>query len=245
MDSQAIWRARKHQAQTQGTTAGGLVQVRLEALIKKMVSGWPRRGKSVLVMNGGTGGHAGLLWEYGFDVTIQDDCPEYLADARSLLGSRAEYLLGPAEALPVEDCSFDYVVAVGCLEFCQDRQSVLREMSRISCNGAIILFSNVFSVTGLRRKAFFPGWQALSPLSLRADMNKVLPEHRRTWVSLLLPPSLLRRFPLIRNYCHEFFPPCPIGALAGVRINFGRMCTGTPVWVKAKPVDAGQKASNG
>jgi SAM-dependent methyltransferase len=53
----------------------------------------------------------------------------------------AAELLGPVEALPVEDASFDVVLCTQVLEHCDDPAQAVRELRRVTCPGGRVLAS--------------------------------------------------------------------------------------------------------
>ena len=129
-------------ATPRGEFAGRYVQ----HLLWSLLSGWQRRGRSMLVLNAGSGPFAHALWEIGFDVTAQDEAPVFLDAAQSRLGTRAEYLLAMPDHLPCDDLEYDYSVAVCAPEVWGDVQQALHELHRVSAVGVILIFTNTLSV---------------------------------------------------------------------------------------------------
>ena len=68
-----------------GQAAGAVALDRSRDLLRALLAGWPRRSRSMLVFNAGSGVFLETLWEAGFDVTAQDSDPEYLARAQARL----------------------------------------------------------------------------------------------------------------------------------------------------------------
>jgi SAM-dependent methyltransferase len=206
---------------------------RKEELLRRLLSGWARRSRSLLVVQAGEGMFLESLWESGFDVTGQESVPALLDAARARLGARAEYALSAPDHLPFDPCSFDYAVAVDALEFCRDQEAVLREMDRVVCGGVILMVPNAWSLSGLccrRGAACGPLRPFLqSPRVLQRLVKKVFAGQRAVWISSLLGPAWSwRPYPpaILANSLHT---PLPAGAVIGVRIDFGPLSTGTPL----------------
>ena len=132
-----------------GTPQGEFAGRYIQHLLWSLLSGWQRRGRSMLVVNAGSGPFALALWELGFDVTAQDESPLFLEAARSSLGSRADYLLAVPEHLPCDDLEYDYSVAVCAPEVWGDVQKALHELRRVSAVGVILIFTSTLSLNRL------------------------------------------------------------------------------------------------
>ena len=70
------------------------------SLFQRLVSQWPRRGKTLLDVGCGAGVFLEMLWHYGFDVTGFDTSPELIEAARERMGNRADFQLGKSDYLP-------------------------------------------------------------------------------------------------------------------------------------------------
>ncbi|MDL2316135.1 class I SAM-dependent methyltransferase [Desulfovibrio sp. OttesenSCG-928-A18] len=213
---------------------------RCQDLLHCLLSGWPRRSRSVLVMGAGSGAFVETLWESGFDVTAQDNDPDFLALARQRLGSRADFVLGAPDHLPFDDCAFDYAVAAGAMEFWSHPEAVLKEMGRLSCSGIIVIFPNAWSLFGLecRLRPKHPLCAVARPLlqspwQLARLLSAVFGKKRRTWASVLPGPSISWGRKGLRRYINMPRPRLPLGAFAGVRVDFGPLYTGTPLILRA------------
>lgn len=217
-----------------------------QVLLRGLLAGWPRRSRSMLMLNAGSAAYAETLWEAGFDLTVQDNHPDYLDKARQRLGRRAEFVLSAPEHLPFEDCAFDYAVAAAALEFWDNPADVLREMQRLACSGIIVLFPNAFSLFGLecRLAEQDPFYLAARPLlrnprALAATIRSIYGKKRIVWTSVLPGPSWTWRRNRWAAMLNTLRMPVPIGAFAALRIDFGPLYTGTPLPISVKPVASG------
>ncbi|MDR2160884.1 MAG: class I SAM-dependent methyltransferase [Desulfovibrio sp.] len=217
------------------TSSGAFALARKKELLGRLLSGWTRRTRSLLVVQAGDGIFLENLWESGFDVTGQESVPALLGAARARLGGRADYALGAPDLLPFDSCSFDYAVAVDALEFCREPGAVLREMGRVACGGLILMVPNAWSLLGLRcllaadHRPLLPFLQ--SPRRLHRLLKKTFAGQRTVWLSSLLGPVCSWRFSAPAVFANSLDSPFPLGAVAGVRIDFGPLSAGTPLLV--------------
>ena len=116
------------------------VAERLEYLLAGMMSGWPRRGRRLLALSAGRAPFLESLWQAGFDLTVHDNDPEALAVAAGTLKNRAERIVGVPDHLPVDDCSFDYALALLGPE--TPLPELLQELHRVACRGVLLLFAS-------------------------------------------------------------------------------------------------------
>lgn len=233
MQKRSLWEARKKWAVTLRNSNNSLAISRLEMLLAELVSGWARRGKNMLVMNPVDARFVKALWEYGFDISVQEDCPELMQKIQELMGQRVEYLPAFPDDLPLEDCSFDYIVCVGALEFWVDRKAALREIARVSCSGAVFVFANKYSLMGLSCKLQKHSFPMISPRKLRVELNRAFPGNRRKWRSLFASTKTVSQFSLFHNRFQSTFLPIPVGVAAGVRVDFGNITAKTPLLLTA------------
>lgn len=76
-----------------------------------------------------------------FRITAVDKAPAMIAEiAGRTAGAEVELAVGDAEALPFPDASFDVVVAMGVLEYC-DPSVVLRDLARVVRPDGLVLVS--------------------------------------------------------------------------------------------------------
>lgn len=76
-----------------------------------------------------------------FRITAVDRAPAMIAEAAGrTAGAEVKLAVGEAEALPFPDASFDVVVAMGVLEYC-DPSVVLRELDRVARPDGLVLVS--------------------------------------------------------------------------------------------------------
>lgn len=220
--------------------AGAFALDRCQDLLRALLAGWPRRSRSLLAFTVGSGVFLETLWEAGFDVTGQDNDPEYLEQARKRLGSRADFVLSAPDHLPFDDCFFDYAVAVLGMEFWDDPEAVLREIGRVACGGLILIFPSVWSAFALECR--MRGQNSLcaasrpllqSPRKIARLVRRVYGDKKTVWASMLPGPSRTwaeRSWFKLMNSLRFFVP---IGALAGVRVDFGPLYTGTPLVLRS------------
>lgn len=210
-------------------------------MLRRLFSGWPRRSRSVLVFNAGSGDFGEVLWEAGFDVTAQESDAGLLETARKRLGSRAEFVLSAPEHLPFDDCAFDYAVAACALEFWECPQAVLEEIGRLACSGVILIVPNAWSLFGLecrlRKRAPLcasAGPLLQNPWRLYSLSRRVFGKKKAAWSSVLPAFSFTwkGRGPL--RLLNGMTPSLPVGAFAGLRIDFGPLYTGTPLIIGSR-----------
>lgn len=225
-----------------GLEAGSFALARCRDLLRSLLAGWPRRARSMLVFNAGTGSGAFLetLWEAGFDVTGQDNDQGYLERARKRLGSRSDFVLSAPNHLPFDDYFFDYAVAVAALEFWEDPEAVLREIGRVACGGLIVIFPCAWSLFALECRAYgrTPLCVAANPLLLSPRnmdrlLKRVFGKNKTVWRGTLLGPSRTWGEGSWLKPLNGLRLPLPLGAFAGVRVNFGSLYAGTPILLRS------------
>lgn len=106
----------------------------------------PREGDNVLDVGCGTGIIARLAAQHvgpTGKVTGVDLNPAVLAVAGKMLssGAQVEFTQVPADALPLEDASFDLVLCQQSLQFFPDKPAALREMYRVLRSGGRLAIS--------------------------------------------------------------------------------------------------------
>ena len=232
----------------QASESGAFALARCNDMLRNLLSGWPRRARSVLVFNAGSGDFLETLWEAGFDVTGQDSDQEFLDQARQRLGKRADFVLSAPDHLPFDDSSFDYAVAVAALEFWDNPEAVLKEIDRLACSGAILIFPNAWSLFHLECRtrarnslcsSALPLMQ--SPLSLLRMSRQVFGKKKTAWASVLPAFSPTWRAGGLFRLLNAPQFPLPLGAFAGLRIDFGPLYTGTPMVLRASDQVASAK----
>lgn len=219
--------------------AGSAAMFHCAALLSRLFAGWPRRSSSMLVMGAGRGVFIERLWEAGFDVTGQESDPELLEQARARLGSRAAFVLSSPEHLPFDDCAFDYTVVAGAYEFWDSPETVLQEIDRLTCGGVIIIFPNAWSLFGLeclvRKKHPFCA-SALpllqSPKTIWQASRRAFGKRKTAWGSVLPGVSGTWTHNRFYNFFNSMYCPLPLGAFAGLRIDFGPTYAATPLLLK-------------
>ncbi len=139
------------------------ISVARQVLLHQLMSGWHRRGATLLQVGLRAGFSPEFFWEAGFDVTALDASEYCLEAAHAQTGSRVAYRLGNPGYLPFEDGEFDYVVLIHCgirrkkkerfapLE--EDAPEVLLEARRVGTRGIAILEWNRCSLAGVPTEA--------------------------------------------------------------------------------------------
>ena len=197
----------------------------------------------MLVMGAGNGDCLETLWEAGFDVTGQESDPRCLETARKRIGKRAELVLSSPDHLPFDDCAFDYAVVTPSFVYNPGNVSpaaVFEELGRLICNGVIILFPNAWSLFGIecRLRTGDPLCSAhrhllSSPRYLSRTTRKIFGRKKTAWSSVLPASTHTWREGLIFSLFNSPNMPLPVGAFAGLRIDFGPLYTGTPIVLRA------------
>lgn len=219
-------------------TPKGAFAVRHEQrLLHHMVSGWPRRGHTLLEVGCGPGVFLESFWEAGFDVTGLDSSEAMLEAARERMNCRADFHLGVADHLPFDDDAFDYVALLTSLEFMPDPAAALAEAFRVASRGVLVGFLNRVSpyypthglpVPGLRgsllRQAHWfsiPSMYALvrgTGVSCSITMRSVLHGPACTWRES-------RLFEMLNGWISLW----PFGAYVAMRMDFGPRMPVTPL----------------
>lgn len=166
-----------------------------------LLSGWRRRGSSLLHIGLRGGLSPESFWEAGFDVTALDRSPERLAASYELTGPKVEYACGSPEHLPFGDGEFDYAVLVhhGLKRrrragigagFSDGTPPELGEALRVATRGVIILEWNRFSLSGvpdIAPEGVEPqeGERGVLPWELWSMLGRLCPERRRHLISVL------------------------------------------------------------
>ncbi len=130
-------------------------------LLHQLISGWRRRGSSLLQIGLNAGTSPEIFWEAGFDVTAADPSPARLEAAHAQTGPKVSYVCAKPDLLPFDDGHFDYAVLVhqgltrsragGSGESLSgdDALPELAEALRVASRGIIVLEWNRFSLPGV------------------------------------------------------------------------------------------------
>ena len=129
-----------------------------QRVLHQLVSGWRRRGTSLLQIGLDAGFSPEFFWEAGFDVTAAERSLTCLEAARAQTGPKVGYVCSVPEALPFENGEFDYAVLVHHgVKRCRKGEGIsaeglppeLAEALRVASRGIIVLEWNRFSLPGI------------------------------------------------------------------------------------------------
>ncbi|MEZ0576063.1 class I SAM-dependent methyltransferase [Halodesulfovibrio aestuarii] len=203
--------------------AGSLALQSKKKLIVDLISGWPRRGRRFLEVGCATGLMTEMFYHAGFDVTGLDCSPLMLAEARELLGRRAEFFLGRAEHLPFDDNQFDYVSVGSVLEFVEEPEAVLAEALRVASCGVIVTVYSKWSFHYLLRSRSGGGcvenrrW--LSPVTVDKMIRELVDTGELTRRSILLGPVCTWKETPLLGWINSRIMPYGLGALSGICVD--------------------------
>lgn len=222
-----------------GTPPGAFALALEYKLFQDLVSGWPRRGRSLLDVGCGTGVFLNMFWEYGFDVTGLDNDERTLEEARQRLGNKAEFRLGQLDHLPFDDGEFDYVALLSVLEYADDPRSILEEALRVAERGIVLGFVNAWSACRLADISW-PGsacrrkgrW--LSPHRLARMLRELCPDCRISARSVLLGPSSTWKETSRWRRLNSLRLRLPLGGYVGIRVDTEVRRPLTPLLLSAR-----------
>jgi SAM-dependent methyltransferase len=100
-----------------------------------------RAGSRVLDVGCGSGEFLAMLHASGADAAGVDPAPRMIDIARSL-APHADVRVGDAESLPWPDASFDVVTAFNALQFADDTDEALVELTRVVVPGGFVAIAN-------------------------------------------------------------------------------------------------------
>ena len=220
--------------------AGSVALAQCGILLHRLYAGWPRRSRTMLVMGAGSGDFIERLWEAGFDITGQEDDPKFLAKAQARMGTRVEFVLSAPDHLPFDDCAFDYAVIVAAYEFWEKPEAVLEEINRVACSGVILIFPNAWSLFGLECRlnkkhplCVSAGPLLQSPRAIWQLSRRIFDKKRIVWASALPATTATWKKGRFFRFLNALQCPLPLGAFAGMRIDFGPMYAKTPLLLKS------------
>lgn len=113
-----------------------------------------------------------------FRITAVDRAPSMIAEvAGRTAGAGVQLAVGDAEALPFPDASFDVVVAMGVLEYC-DPSAVLRELDRVVRRDGVVLVTMLNPLSPYRLFEWGAYWPLLRLLGRVEGLLGLPPERR-------------------------------------------------------------------
>ena len=216
-----------------------------QRLLDDLLSGWRRRGSSLLHIGLNGGLSPECFWEAGFDVTVIDRSQERIASYREQTGPKLEYVCGCPDFLPFSDGEFDY--AVLAYQRLKRRKAVglgaglsgdgipaeLAEALRVASRGVIILEWNSVSLSGVpslvQEGESYPFECGVRPWELWALLGRACPKRRRYFRSSMplwqcMWPNEAEGF---TNRMRRMLAPInltptalPFGLLLGVRVDW-------------------------
>ena len=202
------------------------------SLLQSTISGWRRRGKTLLDINCGDGRFLRPLWHAGFDVTATEANANLRARAAQAMGERAEIYAAHDTDLPFDNNEFDWAVLHLTSQTEDVLQDEVREASRIAAHGLAVTFWNtsspVFLCSGRSTTVHGLSWftvkTALSSLqagsvTTRTTLLFALPILRRHWPKLFFNSWKIR---------------LPLGAWATLRLDMSPRSTVTPLVLPTK-----------
>ncbi len=224
--------------------AGRVASIQKHRMLESLLSGWPRRGYSVLEMGCSSGNLLELLWEAGLDPTAICDSPGLLDNIRKHLGSKVDLHFGKLENLPFDNDEFDYVTLLSAMNFAKDPEIILSEAFRVASCGILIVFTNSWSCLALQ-KTFGRGPSYLGNLEyfslprILSIIRKLADKSTFTFRSTLLGPVATWKEKGFFNFFNRIVSPLPFGACAGIRIDLSPQPAGMlmPLSVDYMPVD--------
>lgn len=227
-----------------------------QSLVRKMISGWPRRGRNLLELNCEDGFFLENFWEVGFDVTGQEQNPFLLNRARKRMGKKASIIQSNTEHLPYDDNSFDYVVCLHGFEWASDTRPIIAEAFRLAKHGVMLAFTNAVSWYGLqhhakrliRRKSteeavakFMAGDEKapyyvpmLNPFKILSQAKMQNKNAVFKWGSNLIGPAWSWRYGFLCSHVNMLALPLPLGVFAVLRADLSPMAAGTSLLLHSK-----------
>ena len=216
-----------------------------QRLLDDLLSGWRRRGSSLLHIGLNGGLSPECFWEAGFDVTALDRSLERITACREQTGPRVEYACGSPDLLPFGEGEFDY--AVLAYHGLKRRRGVglaaglsgdgipveLTEALRVAARGVIVLEWNSFSLAGVpsvsQAGEGLAAERGVLPWELWSLLGRACPERRRYFRSSI--PLWQSTWPDgsegFANHVRRILGPInlkptvlPIGLLLGVRVDW-------------------------
>jgi SAM-dependent methyltransferase len=164
--------------------------------------------KTVLDVGCGEGRFCRMLAEHGVEVTGIDPTPSFITHARER-DPAGRYLQASAEALPLDDSSFDLVVSYLSLIDIPDVAAAIAEMTRVLKPGGALLIANLNSFstacadqgwvrTALRELVHYPVDHYLEEREFWSEWRgiRIVNHHRpfSTYMKLLLAQGLTLTF---------------------------------------------------
>ncbi len=223
--------------------AGELALRQKKRLLEHMISGWSRRGRSLLDIGCGVGYFLEVLWEAGFTVTGLDRSLAMLDTAYGRMGHRATLDIGTGEYLPYPDKEFDYAVLFTSLNFMESPNAALEEAFRVASRGVLVSFLNSWSLQHTFRKrqpagisgCAFRDAQWFSPAAMRALLRTLVGDKPMVMRSMLGGSAGIWRNSRRCVLRDGWISPLPLGCFTTIRVDLVEESPLTPVFIKPLP----------
>lgn len=202
--------------------AGGIALQAKMKLVADLMSGWPRRGRSILEIGCATGLLTEMFYHAGFDVTGLDSSVPMVAAARERMQGRADLHLGRAEHLPFEDNQFDFVSVGSVLEHADDPELVLSEAIRVASCAVVVTVYSTWSMYYACRDRNVVGVDkrcALSPLTVNKMLRDLACDRELVRRSILVGPVFSWKDIPVCRWINSRILPYGVGALSGIQID--------------------------
>ena len=159
------------------TPAGRMHDQHQKALVRKFLPR-PRTGSCLLDVGCGTGHWSAFFSSMGFNVTGVDISPEMVEIARLKGIARCKFELADAYHLLFDDGTFEIITAMAMLEFVDDPEMIIFEMTRCLKSRGSIIIGTLNKLSPLNRRRIAQGAEPYasahlySPKELRSFLTK-------------------------------------------------------------------------
>lgn len=223
----------------------GYVTLRQLNLLQHAVADWPRREAPLLVINCGDGRFLHMLWKSGFDVIATEPDKDLRTQAMARQIPGLEVRAAPADDVPFEDDSFDWVVAALRVKESRSIKSAAEEAVRVARRGVLVVFWNRYSLAALCSGKRGAGADYFKyAVSWRSVWNALESLHsgNLTGMATLCGPVSTWQANCCLSFLNTFVSLAPFGAWCGIRLNLSPLQTGTPLALRLSGQETGPAA---